>query len=1326
MPSVDMGPISKSRIVRMLIVLAIAASLVLGSLILWFSDTAKAEDYTFASEDVNKGSTVDPSNKNVEDGDFEQLIEGDQYSDTNFSASSESMTYGTEGGDSFPTSLNSDDGSKRTYTEEDTGSPGSPYIAYLYPDADVLAQWSDYPDEASNYMNIDETTVDSDGDTTYIFSLTTGYEDRYSMADLSDPGSGYTLDVRVFGVHTKKANQPSNVEIGIRIGSTNYQGFSVNPTNGDYVNDTSVSWTTNPATSSEWTYLEVSSLIVYLTTDDADPAPRVSQIGLKVWVNFSGSENYELDGELTFSSVTSSSQTTGYKVFLQAMRSDSEDFYCYAWDYNLEQWNLKDTIDAGSDTDFDFTLTTDERDGTGNEVKLRFLGGTETGDTSQSVLSIDVCKVSRIEVGYALDVEMTATSLPQYGELRLKVKAYTSAEYFDIGIWNFSSSAYDLAKITIDDLSNTLNTYDLLELHHRSSQTVKIQFLDQNAAASDQTKDTCYVDWCILTWVHTDPEGSDSGCNGPKNVGQAVDFWVTVTDADNEVMSYVRVNIGGSDYDMLENNSGDTDTWDSKAFYLSKSDIAGGTHDYYFKFKDANSGEITTSTDQVTINRAPTLAKDGVEPSTGNNGDTFSFYCEFMDLDGDLPSYFKVVIDDIYEYDMVENSSGDTDTTDGKGYYYEKQMSGGSHDYYFKTADYLSSEVSTTEKNLDVNNKPTLSDFTRLPGDPVYPTTQITFKVTYTDLDGEFPSSIKWRENEGSVQNVTMNQEDAGDTDVTDGKVYAILIYLSHGSHDYDFYASDGNSGSTVSGGDNSISIQNRDPVIGNAPGTTTTYRSTYWEWDVDATDPDNDAIDFESWDNCTFELTINGETGLLSGTTDTNLGWYEVWVWANDSYSGSDSYNFQLYVVNRVPSISSSGNTTQQYGTFMSYCIVAEDPDSDELSYEFWSEAPFLSIENNWVNGTANQFGSFLCKVWANDSYGGSDLEQWTLEVDNEAPYFTSTPTYTVQNGSLYEYDADAVDPESQSLTYSSLSNASWMGEVDSETGEISGTADEVGSYWLNITVSDGTNQAFQNFSVQVQNSPPVITTTNPDTTGTVGIPYYFDADATDSNGDDLLWELTQKFSWMFVDSDTGEVQGTPTANGILEIKLRVWDGYSYDWLNWTLTISGGEEPEEPEEPPVVPSETVLRADFSYEVSGKTVTFVSTSTSEAGISKYLWVFGDGSTSASAKVVHRYDKPGFYKVTLTVSDGLGNTASVSKEIEVSLSADDRLRLTSDSFDFYLLGGVWSISIWVMALFFLVGFLLITLGWPFRATILWKICVGWTAFWGAFAFLVLVL
>jgi hypothetical protein len=864
------------------------------------------------------------------------------------------------------------------------------------------------------------------------------------------------------------------------------------------------------------------------------------------------------------------------------------------------------------------------------------------GDATQTTAYLDVLKVKRIELGYALDIDMSSTAEAQYGNITLRIKGYTSAEQFNVNVWNYTSAGYDLGKLAITSLSNAWQiTVDLCDGHHRSGTTTKIQFVDATAATSDLVQDTLYLDVVWVTRYHTDPTITAYGAIGVAiNYGDTSTFWMTYSDYDNEAPSYVYVHWASTDTAMAANDS-DTTYYDGKLYGLIKSDFPAGNTTYYFKVKDANSGDVTTSPLSLSVNTKPTLTSDGVTPATGNPGD-YTFFVTYTDADTNSPKYVRANIGGM-DYDMTYNGTGG-------GYHYTKTMSGGTTAYFFKTEDYRSGLVQTGSKNLEVNYLPSLSGYGRAPGDPVYVTTELNFTVTFTDFDNTMPTSIKWREDGGTTQNVTMLEVDPADTTTSDGKAYYKKMYLTHGVHNYDFGASDGQY--WTSGGSNSVTIANRAPTIDNKFVDDHEWRNTYWEYDYAYTDLDGDTVVFQMSTNATF-LSINSASGLVYGTTSDPVGWYSVTVWCNDSYSGSDSDSFILYVdnqaptitngpgahvdqwrnqawyydfdfsdadgdsmswqrsgpawltiasdgnlsgttsdtpglysftvwandsyggsddlsfdihiENRAPTITSTGNASQQEGTYLAYHILANDDDGDSLSYALSTNASaWASISGPWVNGTATGLGWYEFTIWANDSYGGSDSDHWHLTVSeiptNDPPYFTSTPVYSVTNNSAYYYDANATDPDDPPdlITYDLETDCPNLG-INPSTGVVSGTPDQAGIYYANITADDGFNPpAYQNYSITVTTTAPSFSS-SPILTGTNNTAYSYHAEATDPESETLWFAIgpLTNASFLNIGPSTGMVTGTPTAVGWYYVNITVTDGVYIIWQNYTLTIS-------------------------------------------------------------------------------------------------------------------------------------------------------------------------
>lgn len=95
-----------------------------------------------------------------------------------------------------------------------------------------------------------------------------------------------------------------------------------------------------------------------------------------------------------------------------------------------------------------------------------------------------------------------------------------------------------------------------------------------------------------------------------------------------------------------------------------------------------------------------------------------------------------------------------------------------------------------------------------------------------------------------------------------------------------------------------------------------------------------------------------------------------------------------------------------------------------------------------------------------------------------------------------------------------------------------------------------------------------------------------------------------------------------------------------------WNFNLVSYHNPADlPEIPTALP-----RADFQFTKEDFTVTFQNLS---ANSTTYSWNFGDGGTSTEKDPVHTYTAEGEYTVTLTVSDGLGNSDDVSKTVQIS-------------------------------------------------------------------------
>ncbi|MCW8832005.1 MAG: putative Ig domain-containing protein [Colwellia sp.] len=183
-----------------------------------------------------------------------------------------------------------------------------------------------------------------------------------------------------------------------------------------------------------------------------------------------------------------------------------------------------------------------------------------------------------------------------------------------------------------------------------------------------------------------------------------------------------------------------------------------------------------------------------------------------------------------------------------------------------------------------------------------------------------------------------------------------------------------------------------------------------------------------------------------------------------------------------------------------------------------------------------------------------------------NTAPVISSTAVNTVEAGSEYSYTLASSDADGDTLTLSASSLPSWL-SFDSATGVLSGTpaeADE-GDHAITLTVSDGTDEVTQSFSIGVTvpvaaNNAPTITS-DVIISATVGEAYSYTLTATDADNDTLTMSTTipGALSWLTFDAATGILSGTPASGDVAatEITLTVNDGTDDTMQTFTITVT-------------------------------------------------------------------------------------------------------------------------------------------------------------------------
>src|SRR5690606_10156829 len=152
-----------------------------------------------------------------------------------------------------------------------------------------------------------------------------------------------------------------------------------------------------------------------------------------------------------------------------------------------------------------------------------------------------------------------------------------------------------------------------------------------------------------------------------------------------------------------------------------------------------------------------------------------------------------------------------------------------------------------------------------------------------------------------------------------------------------------------------------------------------------------------------------------------------------------------------------------------------------------------------------------------------------------NSAPSISGEPISEVAAGTDYAFVPSATDPDGDPLIFE-VDNAPLWASFDPSSGELAGSPSEadVGRYdGIVIRVTDGGESASLGpLSITVtaptSNTPPTISG-SPSRSAAQGEEYVFTPWASDADGDELTYSISNRPRWASFDPQTGTLSGRP-----------------------------------------------------------------------------------------------------------------------------------------------------------------------------------------------------
>ncbi|CAN5331081.1 PKD domain-containing protein [soil metagenome] len=339
----------------------------------------------------------------------------------------------------------------------------------------------------------------------------------------------------------------------------------------------------------------------------------------------------------------------------------------------------------------------------------------------------------------------------------------------------------------------------------------------------------------------------------------------------------------------------------------------------------------------------------------------------------------------------------------------------------------------------------------------------------------------------------------------------------------------------------------------------------------------------------------------------------------------------------------------------------ASRDPDGTIVTYA-WDFGDGTTASTPTVVHPYTNPGTYLVTLTVADDKGATATSQQSVSVVNAAP----TASFTVATQYLTTtFDATAsADPDGTITTYA------WdFGDGTSTSGSTPSAArtyDTAGTRTVTLTVtdSDGTSTSTSQDVTVAANQAPLVAFSSQ----VAGLSVNFESSGTaDPDGS------IATYAWSFDDGGSSALPAPNhvyTLDGTYNVSLTVTDNLGLsNTVSHPVTVAANK-------PPV--------AVFTTSVTGQALSVDASGSSDpdGSVVSYQWNFGDGSGSGIAVTQHAYAAPGTYQVTLTVTDNLGLTSSLTKNVTAAaasaFAADTFTRTASTGFGTADTGGPWTV------------------------------------------------
>jgi hypothetical protein len=258
-----------------------------------------------------------------------------------------------------------------------------------------------------------------------------------------------------------------------------------------------------------------------------------------------------------------------------------------------------------------------------------------------------------------------------------------------------------------------------------------------------------------------------------------------------------------------------------------------------------------------------------------------------------------------------------------------------------------------------------------------------------------------------------------------------------------------------------------RSPVMSAIPDQATA-QNTPVSLAVSASDPDaGDILTFVA-SGLPPGVTINSQSGAISGSTPSLAGIFHVTVTASDGTLAA-SRAFTWRVDGAPPVLAAIPNQTSSENTIVSLVTSATDADGDPLTFSAVGLPPGLTIgsSSGIIGGplSYSSAGTYNVTITATDGVATSSQSfTWTVIKVDRPPVLAAIGHLSTLTGAAVDIQASATDPDGDAVTYSAVGLPAGV-TIDTNTGLLTGAPTQANVYNVTVSASDGTLSVNRNF---------------------------------------------------------------------------------------------------------------------------------------------------------------------------------------------------------------------------------------------------------------------